>query len=315
MQHVILRRLLLAVPTFLLASVVIFFAIRLVPGDQLTLLIGERVVEEADRAALKAQLGLDKPLPVQYWDFISGVFRGDLGTATFDKQPVVKKIFARLPVTFELAMLAIVISIIIAIPVGVISALKRNTPLDYLLRLLAILGLSIPSFWLATVTILILALWIGWSPPLRYTSFIDDPIANLKQFLLPSVILGTILAASTMRMTRSMMLEVLRQDYIRTAKAKGLRERIIMLRHALKNALIPVVTVLGLQVAQVVGGSVVLESIFALPGMGRLLIDALNNRDYPVVQAINVIVVVWVILVNLLVDLSYVFLDPRSRYG
>jgi peptide/nickel transport system permease protein len=309
----ILKRLIQAIPTFFLAMAIVFFAIRLVPGDQLTTLIGEQVVGKADRAALKRDLGLDKPLYVQYGSFVGGVLRGDLGTGTFDKQPVREKIARRLPVTLELTALSVLIAVAIAMPIGVLSAIRKNTPVDYGLRVLALLALSIPSFWLGTLALVALALWFGWVPTVSQTSLIHSPLENLQQFLLPSLILGATLAGSVMRITRSMMLEVLADDFVRTARAKGLAGRVVLLRHAIPNALIPVVTVIGLQVAALLGGTVVIESIFGLPGLGTLLTGALNRRDYPVIQGINVVLVSAVILINIVVDVMYVYIDPRLR--
>ena len=311
MGHYIARRVLLVIPTFFLATSMAFFMLRILPGDELTLIIGEETITAEDRSRLEARYGLDAPLYERYGDFLYGVVQGDLGSSIFDGRSVLGKLKLALPVTVELALMSIVISLMVAIPVGVISALTRDTLLDYVLRLSAILGLSVPVFVTATVALLGLTIWVGWTPALRYTPFIDDPIDNLSQFIIPALLLGTVLAASVMRMTRSMMLDVLNQDYVRTARAKGLRERNVVVRHALRNALLPVVTLVGLQMGIVISGTVILESIYALPGMGTQLIRALNNRDLAVVQGIQVIVIFWVLLVNLVIDLSYTVLDPR----
>jgi peptide/nickel transport system permease protein len=215
----------------------------------------------------------------------------------------------------ELALLSTIISLIIAIPLGIASALVRNSPLDYVIRLLGILTLSVPSFWLATMVLVAGAIYFNWVPRISKTSFIDSPIENLKQFLLPSVLLGAALAGSVMRITRSMMLEVLGEDYIRTARSKGLSLRVVIVRHAIRNALIPVVTVIGLQMAALLGGTVVIESIFGLPGLGSLIVSSLARRDYPVIQGINVVIVLTVVTINLLIDFSYALIDPRVRYG
>ncbi len=317
MHRYIARRMLLAIPTFILASSLVFGMIRLMPGDVLFTLLQESMVNTplAEIEKVKAEFGFDKPVPIQYAVFLTGVVRGDLGVSLRDKQPVIQKILSRLPITVELAVLAFTWSLIFAIPIGVISAIRQDTLMDYLFRGLAIAGISLPSFWLGTLAVVLPAIWFRWIPPLAYTPITVDPIANLTMFLLPSLILGILLGGTVMRITRTMMLEVMRQDYIRTAMAKGLRERVVIYRHALKNALIPVVTVLGLQIAFTVGGTVVIESIFSLPGMGRLFLEALTFRDYPVIQGINVVVVLWVIIVNLLVDISYGYLDPRIRYS
>ncbi|MBI2887119.1 MAG: ABC transporter permease [Chloroflexi bacterium] len=312
----IVRRLILAVPTFLLATMLVFGMLRIIPGDVLFTLLEESLVgmPASEIEAVKREFGVDKPLHEQYWVFITGALRGDMGFSLRDRKPVWDKILSRLPVTLELGLIALFFSIAFAIPIGVISAIRQDTLLDYLLRGFAIGGLSIPSFWLGTLVMVLPAMWFGVIPPLVFSPFPKDPIANLKQVLPPAFILGLLLSATVMRLTRTMMLEVLRQDYIRTAWAKGLRERAVIFRHALKNALIPVVTVLGLQVGFVLGGSVILEQIFSLPGMGRLLIEALTFRDYPVIQGINLLVASWVILINLAVDISYGFLDPRIRF-
>ncbi len=317
MQRYIARRLLLAIPTFLIASSLVFGMLRLMPGDVLYAVLEENLVNTplADIEKVKAEFGLDKPIHMQYLTFIAGVARGDLGKSLRDKKPVMDKIISRLPVTLELALLAMAWSLAIAIPIGVISAVRQDTPLDYLFRGVAIAGISLPSFWLGTLAVVLPALWFRWIPPLVYTPINVDVWINLKQFIIPSLILGTLLAGRTMRMTRTMMLEVMRQDYIRTAMAKGLRESVIVYRHALKNALIPVVTIVGLEAAFLIGGTVVIESIFSLPGMGRLFIEALTFRDFPVIQGLNVMIATWVILMNLLVDLSYSLLDPRIKYS
>ena len=219
-----------------------------------------------------------------------------------------------MPVTLELGLLAIVIGLVIALPVGIYSAIRRNTAADYLGRSIAIIGLATPNFWLGIMVMLYPAIWWGWSPPMRLIPFTEDPLGNLGMFLIPSVILGTASAAATMRMTRTMMLEVLRQDYIRTAWSKGLRERVVIIRHSIKNALIPIVTLIGLQLPILVGGAVIMENIFNLPGLGQLMVNALNGRDYPVVTGVNLVFATGVVLFNLLIDLIYPYLDPRVRY-
>lgn len=316
MTMYIIRRFLLAIPTFFLATILVFGMLRMIPGDVLFTLLEETLVgmpqEQID--AVKAEFGFDKPIHEQYVVFITGALTGDMGKSLRDRRPVFEKIMERLPVTVELGIIALLTSITISIPIGVISAIRQDTLLDYFLRGFAIAGLSIPSFWLGTLAVVLPAMWFGVIPPLVYTNFTDNPIQNLKQVWLPAVILGLILSATVMRMTRTMMLEVLRQDYIRTAWSKGLRERAVIMKHALKNAMIPVVTVIGLQIGFVLGGTVILEQIFSLPGMGRLLIEALTFRDYPVIQGINFFVASWIIMINLVVDISYGFLDPRIRF-
>ncbi len=317
MQNYIIRRILLAIPTLLIASSLVFIMIRMAPGDVMLTVLGESMANtpNKDIEQVRHDLGLDAPIHVQYMKFIAGVTRGDLGKSLRDKTPVRDEIKDKLPVTIELAVLALLWSLVIAIPVGVISAIRQDTFLDYLFRSIAVAGISLPSFWLGTLAIILPAIWFHKIPSVVYTSLMDDPFTNIKQMALPALILGTLLAGTVMRITRTMMLEVMRQDYIRTAMAKGLHEKVVIYRHALRNALIPVVTVLGLQVAFLIGGTVVIENIFSLPGMGRLFIEALNWRDYPVIQGLNVVVASWVVIVNIIVDISYGFLDPRIRYS
>ena len=243
------------------------------------------------------------------------LLRGTLGNSLWGSNvSIEEKISARLPVTIELGVLAILIGLVIAVPVGIYSAIRRNSAADYFGRTAAVIGLATPNFWLALMVIIFPALWWGWSPPLRLVSFTEDPLGNLGVFIIPSLILGTALSAGTMRLTRTTMLEVLRQDYIRTAWSKGLKERVVILRHAIKNALIPVVTLIGLQLPILVGGSVIMENIFNLPGLGRLMVLALEGRDYPVVSGVNLFFATAVVGFNLMIDLIYPYLDPRVRY-
>ena len=252
---------------------------------------------------------------MQYGRWIGDiVFHGSLGQSLLGRFSVNEKIAGRLSVTIQLGVTALVIGLLIALPVGIYSAIRQDTVSDYLGRTVAIIGLATPNFWLALMVMLYPAIWWGWSPPMRLIRFSDDPLGNLGMFLIPSVILGTAMAAATMRLTRTMMLEVLRQDYIRTAWSKGLKEKAVVLRHAVKNAIIPVVTLVGLQLPILVGGSVIMENIFNLPGLGRLMLNALENRDYPVVSGINLLFGTIVVVGNLLIDLAYAFLDPRIRY-
>ena len=245
----------------------------------------------------------------------NGLLQGTLGQSLLRGQEAVEdRIFGRLPVTIELGVMAIVIGFVIALPVGIYSAIRQDTAVDYAGRSIAVIGLATPNFWLGMMVMIFPALWWGWSPPMELVSFTEDPLGNLGVFLIPSLILGTAMAAATMRMTRTMMLEVLRQDYIRTAWSKGLKEKVVVIRHALKNALIPVVTLIGLQLPILVGGAVIMENIFNLPGLGRLLLNALNDRDYPMVSGINLVFATGVVGINLFIDLFYAFLDPRVRY-
>jgi peptide/nickel transport system permease protein len=315
MQAYLARRLLALIPTLFFASVIVFVTVRLIPGSVIDLMLANNpLASEKDRGAIEAALGLDKPMYVQYFRWVGNALQGDLGRSLWQDTPVTHEIAARLPVTLELALLAMIIAILIALPVGVYSALRQDTAGDYVTRSISILMLAIPSFWLGTLVMVFPSIWWGWAPELRYVGFFQDPVSNLKMMLLPALILGAALAALNMRLVRTTMLEVLRQDYIRTAWAKGLNERLIVTRHALRNALIPVVTLLGIEVAGVIGGAVILEQIFVLPGMGLLLLEAVGVRDYPVITGVFLVVGVAVMLINLLVDLSYGLLDPKVRY-
>ena len=252
---------------------------------------------------------------VQYVRWLGGIFlRGTLGESLFGGYTVEEKIIGRLPITIELGVLSILIGLVIAVPVGIYSAVRQDTASDYTGRSIAIIGLATPNFWLATLVLTFPAIWWAWAPPLRMVAFVDDPLRNLGHMFIPSLILGTYLSATVMRMTRTMMLEVLRQDFIRTAWAKGLRERVIILRHVIKNALIPVVTLIGLQLPILIGGSVIMENMFAMPGLGRLMLEALTVRDYPVVSGINLFFATAVMTINLLIDILYGYLDPRVKY-
>ena len=304
----------LLVPTMALVTLLVFSIIRLLPGDIVTLMMSEQGYA-TDKAVLERMLGLDQPFYRQYLTYIARVFHGDLGVSFWTKEPVLEEILRRLPVSLELAVLAMFFGLLLALPAGIFSAIRQDTWLDYLLRSGAVGGLSIPGFWMATVVIVSASIWWQWVPPMRYTPLARDPVKNLSQLLLPAAILGLTLSASVMRMTRSMVLEVLREDYVRTAWAKGLPERLVVARHVLKNAMIPVVTVVGLQLSTLIGGTVIMESIFVLPGMGKFLLDAITWRDYPVIQGINLFLATGVIVLNLVIDLVYGVLDPRIRLG
>lgn len=314
MRRYVIRRILLLIPTLFLVSFAVFSMVRIIPGDVVELMVAEQGFAD-DREEMRKILGLDKPLLQQYFIYMKKIiFEGDMGTSLWSREPVVKEIGRRLPVSLNLAALAIIWTILIGIPMGVISALKQDTWVDYLVRSTAIGGLSIPNFWIATMLLVFGAIWFKWVPPMDYVPFTENPAQNLAQLLAPSLILSIARAAAIMRMTRTMMLEVMREDYIRTARAKGLSKLIVVIRHALKNALIPVLIIIGLQLAFLVGGTVIMESIFVLPGMGKYLIDAISWRDYPVVQGINLILCSVIISINLIVDLLYGFIDPRIRY-
>jgi peptide/nickel transport system permease protein len=317
MRAYIIRRLLLIIPTLFLLSILVFLSVRFIPGDIIDLIQANMAGMNTgiDREAIERRLGLDVPVWVQYGRWIGGIFRhGTLGTSLMGVQSVEDQILERLPITLELGVLALLIGLVIALPVGIYSAIRQDTAADYAGRSLAIIGLATPNFWLGIMVMIFPAIWWGWAPPMQWIPFSEDPLGNLEMFLIPSVILGTALSAGTMRMTRTMMLEVLRQDYIRTAWSKGLVERVVIVRHAVKNALIPIVTLIGLQLPILVGGAVIMENIFNLPGLGRLLLQALNARDYPVVSGVNLFFATGVIGINLLIDLIYPYLDPRVRY-
>lgn len=318
MRAYILRRLLLMIPTLILVTVVVFLSVRLIPGDVIDLMqaeIGGAAGGQIDRREIEHALGLDIPIHIQYVRWVGNILvHGDLGTSLRGNRPVTEEIYHRLPITLELGLLALVAALIIALPIGVYSAMRQDTAGDYLGRSFAIICIAVPSFWLGTMVMIYPSIWWGWSPAMEVTPFAQNPIANLSMFIIPAVLVGMVLSGVTMRMTRTMMLEVLRQDYIRTAWAKGLRERVVVMRHALKNALIPVVTVVGLQLPVMIGGTVIIEQIFNLPGIGRLMLDALYKRDYPMVSGINLFVASSVLAINLLVDLTYAFLDPRVHY-
>ena len=319
MRAYIIRRLLLLLPTLFVLSVLVFLSVRFIPGDVIDVMVGEMqfMVIDIDREGVLHMLGLDVPVHVQYGRWLGGIFlHGTLGESLFGGYySIEERILLRLPVTIELGVMAIVIGLLIALPVGIYSAIRQDTAADYVGRTAAVIGMALPNFWLGIMVMIYPSIWWGWAPPMEVVPFTEDPLGNLGVFIIPSVILGTAAAATTMRMTRTMMLEVLRQDYIRTAWSKGLNERVVIMRHAIKNALIPVVTLIGLQLPILVGGAVIMENIFNLPGLGRLLVDALNRRDYPVVSGINLVFATMVIGVNLMIDLIYPYLDPRVRYS
>ena len=335
MRAYIIRRLLLIIPTLFILTILIFLSVRFIPGDVIDTMVAKSAeggygrVDDADRKALERMLGLDVPVYVQYgrWlgvlptpDWVTGeshfngLLQGTLGNSLLAGWTVEDKIIGRLPVTIELGLLAIVIGLVIALPVGIYSAIRQDTAADYAGRSIAVIGLATPNFWLGIMVMIYPAIWWGWAPPVVLISFTEDPLGNLWGFFIPSLILGTASAAATMRMMRTMMLEVLRQDYIRTAWSKGLRERVVIIRHTIKNALIPVITLIGLQLPILIGGAVIIENIFNLPGLGRLMVTALVDRDYPVVSGINLVFATAVMGINLMIDLIYPYLDPRVRY-
>ena len=334
MRAYVIRRLLLVIPTLFILTIIVFLSVRFIPGDVIDKLEAQiqrnQPAMTIDREAVERMLGLDVPVYVQYGRWIGvlptpdwvtgeshfkGLLQGNLGHSMIrGKVAVDELIIGRLPVTIELGLMSIVIGLVIALPVGIYSAVRQDTAADYLGRSVAIIGLATPNFWLGMMVMIFPAIWWGWTPPLKLIPFTEDPLGNLGMFLIPSLIVGTATAASTMRMTRTMMLEVLRQDYIRTSWSKGLKERVVVLRHALKNALIPVVTLIGMELPIVVGGAVIMENIFNLPGLGQLMVNALIARDYPLISGINLVFATAVVGINLLIDLIYAFLDPRVRY-
>ncbi len=315
MVQYITKRLLFTVLVLWAVSVIVFGAVRLIPGDVCKIVLATSDVDERQCQVIRHELGLDRPAVVQYLHYMAGVLHGDFGKALISKRDVWGEIRTRIPLTLELALLATVFALTLAIPIGVVSAVKQDTLIDYLLRFLTIGWLSIPSFWLGTMLIVFPARWWGYSPPVGYVDFWKDPLKNLHQLYLPAIALGLALSASLARLTRSSMLEVLRQDYIRTARAKGLAERTMVFRHALRNALIPVVTLFAIQFGVLLGGTVVLESIFSLPGLGTLALNAVLLKDYPQVQGLVLFFATALVLINLVVDISYAWIDPRIRYA
>jgi peptide/nickel transport system permease protein len=313
-KQYVLRRVALAIPTLFLVSVFVFLMLRLMPGDVATRMV-EGHAYAPTLAALRADLGLDRPMHAQYFDWIGGiVLRGDFGRSYWTRQPILEEFVRRFPVTLELALLTILVSVVIGIVIGIVSAARQDSAADYVGRILAILALSVPYFGLAVVVVVVPSIWFRWTPVWTYVSFTADPLENLKIMAVPALVFGVTRAGPIMRIMRSAMLDVLRQDYIRTAWSKGLSERRIVVRHALKNALIPVISLIGLQLPLYIGGSVIIEAIFRLPGVGLFFFEALSKLDYPVVQSVNLIIAVMVVGLNLLIDLSYAFLDPRIRY-
>ena len=314
MAQYIANRLLLAVPSLLFVSIVIFSLVRLIPGDAVMARVGETGYVSPDvLQQMREELGIDKPFVVQYVDWASKVVRGDLGTSLWTREAVLPTILGRMNVSLEIAVLAVSWAVILALPVGIISAVRRNTPIDYTARIFSIIGLSAPDFWLATILLLVLSKYLGWLPEFGWYSPITAPVQNFQSMVFPALIVGYRLSAVSARMTRSAMLEVLREDYIRTARAKGLREFDVVIKHALRNSLIPVITIIGAQLTGLLGGLVIVEQIFSLPGQGRLLLDAVTHRDYPVVQGSVMVMALIFVVSNLLIDLSYGVLDPRIR--
>ena len=300
------------IPVLLVMSLVVFFITAILPGDVTTSILGEDATLE-QRAQLREQLGLDDPQVVQYLRWLGNAILGDLGVSLRSKEPIIDIVLQRAPVTIELTILSIILALAIGIPTGIMAATRRNTFGDASARVLALAGIAIPNFWLGVLLILLFSLWLGVLPPSGYVPFFDDPLKSLQLMIMPSITMGTGLAAVIMRQTRAALLEVLSQDYIRTAKAKGLRPRKITYKHALRNGLIPVVTVTGLQIGALMNGAVITEVVFSLPGLGRMAADAIFTRDLPLIQGSIVVIVLAVLLVNLLTDIAYAYVNPRIK--
>ena len=317
MRAYIVRRLLLIVPTLFIVSLIIFTSIRLIPGTVVDYIVSSYEFQtKADLATVRHELGLDKPMLEQYGIWMGQIIvHGNLGKSMIDQTTVVEDLQARWPVTVELGILALIIAQLIAIPIGIYSAIRQDSIGDFFARSFAILAISIPNFFLATLVIVFPSIWWHYMPSIKLIEFVKNPLGNLQMFIIPSIVLGISMAGLTMRMTRTMMLEVLRQDYIRTAWAKGLTERVVVLRHALKNALLPIITIIGSQIPLLIGGSVIIENIFQLPGMGQLFINAISKRDYTVVSSVVLLYAVAMVIINLLTDLTYGMLDPRVHYN
>jgi peptide/nickel transport system permease protein len=315
MGRYLIKRMLILVPTLFLVSITIFLSIRFIPGDVIDMMAQGESWTKQDRKAIEHKLGLDVPLYTQYGRWMEKILlHADFGDSLWGNIKVMNRIRETAPVSVELTILAMIISLVISLPIGIYSAMRQDTVGDYLARSFAMACIAVPSFWLGTVVIVFPAIWWGWSPPTMYTSLMESPVENLLQLSIPAIILGMSMAGVVMRMTSTMMLEVLRQDYIRTAWAKGLKERIIIVRHALKNAFIPIITIIGLQIPTLIGGAVIIEQIFGLPGMGRLIVESAFQRDYPMVSGTVLVMSVGVLLLNLIVDMTYGFLNPKIVY-
>ena len=315
MRTYVARRVLHGLLVLWLVSLAIFSLVRILPGDAVIMQLDQAAAPTPETLArARQELGLERPFLAQYRTWIAGALHGDLGRSLITRRSVTSELGKRINLTCHLAVLSIIVAMLIALPVGVLSAVKQDTPSDYLARFVAVLGLSLPDFWLATVAITFLAIWVQWIPPVGFAPLWEDPARCLAQLAIPALIIGARLAAVSMRMTRSSLLEVLRQDYIRTARAKGARERAVIVRHAMKNAFIPVVTVIGQQFSVLLGGTVIVEFIFLQPGVGSLMLDAVLLRDYTLIQGAVLFFAAVIVVTNLLVDLSYAWLDPRIRY-
>ena len=318
MRQYAVKRIALIIPTVLLVTIIVFTVMRLLPGDPALVILseGDASFTQEELEDLRRQLGTDRPIVVQYVDWIGGLVQGDLGTSIWRSgQPVTKLVGDRIFRTLELAVLAILIAVVFAVPLGVISAIKPDSVIDYFSRVIALVGISIPTFFAGLLVVLVLSRGFGWLPPLGYEDLWDNPWKNLQQMFLPALALGFYDMAFIARVTRSSMMEIIREDYMRTARAKGLGERIVLVRHGLKNAVLPILTISGWQFGRLFGGTVIIESIFKVPGIGTLLIETVFQRDFPTIQAIIIVIAVSIVIINLLVDLLYGLLDPRIRYA
>ena len=323
MKTYIAKRTLLFIPTMFLVTVAVFVIMRIVPGDPALMILGEGEEGAADNLTeeklekLRAKLGTDRPIYVQYGSWVGNMLKGDLGDSYFyeGKPEVTFYLKDRIPTTVELTLMSLILASIVAVPLGVLSAIKQDSVSDYAARIITLLGIALPNFWVAVMTIFFLVLLFQWAPPLAYEKVWNDPWTNFQQLIFPAIALGTSNMAFIARITRSAMLEVLREDYIRTARSKGLAERVVVYRHALRNALLPVVTLFGFELGRLISGTVIIETIFLVPGMGKLLIDSIGNRDYPMIQAVVLMIAITVLVMNLFADLLYAWLDPRIRYS
>ena len=317
MTTYILRRIVHLLPVLLLVSAIVFFVFHVIPGDAAVLMLytgGDKIDLDA-LAELRRTMGLDQPLYIQYLAWLGNALRGDLGVSYINQQPVLSLVLEKLPASLELALAGMLLGLFISVPVGILSALKRGSWLDQIARLLALLGFCMPRYWLAVLLIMVLAVNVGWFPAAGYVSLLEDPAENLRYLALPVLSVAVTIAATQMRFLRSSLLDVVGQEYIRTAQAKGLTYRLVIARHALKNALIPFVTVVGLGLGYTLGGMVIIEQIFSWPGIGWLMVQSIAQRDYAVVQGVVMVITVGFVLINLVVDITYAFLDPRIRYN
>jgi peptide/nickel transport system permease protein len=315
MGRYLLRRLILLIPVLIGVSLLVFALIHAIPGDFSNFVIGtDTRISDEQRELVRKKYGLDQPLPVQYARWMENVVQGDLGTSFRTRRQIWDELSLRLPVTTQLALMAATLAIVVAIPVGVLAAVKRNSRMDYVATIGTLIGISMPNFLLATILVLIFSFKLKWLPPIGYVSFREDPVANLKVMLMPSISLALPLTAVLMRYTRSAVLEALSHDHVRVARAKGLANRTVMTRHVLRNASIPIITVIGIQFATLLGGTVIIETIFGLPGIGRYIYESISARDYPVVQGVTLVMATLFVLISLVVDIAYAFMDPRLRH-